>query len=104
MIIEGVLNKIYQGFINLFINLIYVLLTPIVNLIYFVFPDFNSYIPLISDFFDIVTKFILYIIDLSMIHPFVWAFLLGSIIYRITYSYLLSFVKILIKWWHYLVP
>lgn len=104
MSIESVLNTTYQGFLNLFTNLVFAILTPIVNLIYFVFPNLNDYIPLISDFFDIITKYILYIVDLSMIHPFVWAFLIGSIIYRITYSYLLSTIKIVVKWWEKIVP
>lgn len=104
MSIESVLTSVYQGFINLFVNLIYLFLTPIVNLIWSAFPDTSIYLSYITQAFDLILKFVVYVIDLSMLYRPVIAFLIGSIIYRITYSQILSITKILVKWWHYLVP
>lgn len=102
--IENIFSSVFDILIKFFTNLVYIFLAPFVTFIYSVFPNLDEFVPLVYNLFNYVSKFILYIVDLSMIYPTVWAFLIGSIIYRITYSYILNTFKIVLNWWHKIVP
>lgn len=104
MTITGISNSLLSFVKDLILKIIYALLTPFANLFYSSFTTLNINYDLIDSFFDILARYINYIIDLSMIYPFVWHLLISSILTRVFMSLSVIFVKIIVHWWHFLVP
>lgn len=102
--ITGIATGVFQSILKYFTNFLYAMLTPLVNIIWETIPDLDSYLDLFYNFTNYITKFVVYAIDLSMITKPVWILVITSIVYRITFSYVAYGVKLVVNWYHYLVP
>lgn len=101
--ITGVATSVFSSVITFITNLFYLALTPIVNVLWTMFPNLDFYIDNIQAFFDFIFDFVIYAFDLSMITRPVWSLVILSIIYRISFSYAIFGIKLTVNWYHMLM-
>lgn len=103
MSLESISSAVIESISTWIKNLAYLLLTPIINIIFTLIPDFTKYVNILSQFFTILATYLNYILDMTLIYNPVLIYLVGSIIFRITSKLQVYIGKLIIKWWEALV-
>lgn len=93
------INAILKGVLSLVTSLLTIFLTPINSIIEKYLPEFSSFLETVANFFTTFSSKIGWILDSLFISSETISLLISILIIRITIPYLLSAVKLVVKWW-----
>ncbi len=102
--LKDLVINIVKWIIRFGVNLIKILLSPLLDKFFSLLPGFDIFLHYIDFIFDYITPYVNYFFDLTFISSPVLTYLFGSIIFRITIRSGSYLIKVLIKWYHKLVP
>lgn len=94
------INAILMGIFNLVTKFISILLIPINALITSMLPNFNNMLSVVGNFFNIVGTYINYAIDSLLIDSEVVSFLILYWVFKLTFPYAVSGIKLVVKWYN----
>lgn len=103
-VLEGLTSGVFEAIKNFITSLSTDLINGFLNFIGSLLPDFTIYLPYISNMFNLVIDFCLFILDASMIQPVVFTYLIGTLLFRLNAPIFAYFTKLVINWWHALAP
>lgn len=93
------INKILIGIFTIITKLIGVILAPINLLITSMLPNFNSMLGLVGNFFNQVGTYTGYILDSFLINNEVVSFLILYWVFKLTFPFAVSSIKLIVKWY-----
>ena len=93
------INAILKGVLSLVTSLLTIFLSPINTIINNYLPDFSEFLTKVSQFFTTFSSKIGWVLDSLFIEPETVSFLISVLIIRLTVPYLLSAIKLVVKWW-----
>lgn len=94
--ISGILATVIHG--------IEVVLSPIETLLFQNAPELSTALGKFSDLIDYILSFFGYVIDLSGLSPFALSLIVSYMAFALTIPVAVWVVKVVVKWWHALVP
>lgn len=103
-LISGLLSFFVDKFQVIVYNIVYIIFLPLNTLLEKTFPNFAEYQEAILLFFDEITDILIYCLDMLFINKGVFLYFITSIIFAVTVKTSSWVLKIIVKWWHYLVP
>lgn len=98
------INSILIGIINFVYNLIDTLLLPIDTIINQYVPDLGSALQTFSNLLDYVLGFIGFCVDASGLDSIAILLIITYFTFSLTVPLAIWVIKVVIKWWHALVP
>lgn len=98
------IQALLSGIIATVIHGIEVALTPIETLLFQNVPDLSTALGKFSDLIDYILSFFGYVIDLSGLSPFAISLVVSYMAFALTVPVLVWVIKVIVKWWHALVP
>lgn len=93
------INALLIGIFKVVTKLISVLLAPINLLITNMLPDFNNMLTIVGNFFSQVGTYAGYILDSFLISNEVISFLILYWVFKLTFPFLVSSIKLVVKWY-----
>lgn len=98
------MESIVNGLINLVINVINILLSPINTLINFYVPDFSNFIIEFDSYFALINdSFIPWIKDLFLLPQWCYSLVVSFILYRIIAMVGTNTYKLVMRYWETLI-
>lgn len=94
------INKILIGIFKIITKLISLLLTPINSLISSMLPDFNDMLTIVGNFFQQVGTYAGFILDSLLIYDNVISFLILYWVFKLTFPFAVSGIKLVVKWYN----
>lgn len=98
------IDKIISGLIQIVMQLVNLLLTPATNILNSLIPDLSSYTSSISSFLGYCTYSIGWVFSAFGIPPAVISLLIAYYTFVLTAPLAVWAIKLVVKWYHYLVP
>lgn len=103
-LVQGLLTFFVDKFQVIVYNIVYIMFLPLNKLLFSSIPNFDQYVPTIITFFDALTSILKYCLDMCFINSGVFLYFVFSVVYAIGVKTTAWTLKIIVKWWHYLVP
>lgn len=97
------INSFLSGLIEFFKGFLALLLSPIDSIITEYLPDFADMLSYVGDFFNTILGFIPWILSWLNIPVLVVGFVISYYIAKITISFLVHEIKIIVAWWDRIV-
>lgn len=97
------INSLLNGLIEFFKGFLNLILGPIDNLIVQYLPDFSDMLDYVGNFFNIILGFIPWILSWLHIPAIVLGFVLSYWIAKLTLSFLIHEIKLVVAWWDRIV-
>ena len=98
------INAILQGISSFIFHLIYIIISPIDSIIVDNLPQLEVALGKFNDLLDYLITAIGYVADLTGLSTFAISLIVNYIIFALTAPVLVWVIKVLVKWWHALVP
>lgn len=93
------ISFILKGILALLTNLLSIFLAPINSLLTSLVPDFTSALTSLGHWFSQAGTYAGFILDSMFISHETISILISVLVMRLTLPYLLSAIKIVVKWW-----
>lgn len=98
------INAILTGILNFVFNLVSTILDPIDNIIVQNAPQIEGALNAFSDLIDYVISFLAYVVDLTGLSPTSIYLIVSYLTFALTWPVVVWVIKVVVKWWHMLVP
>lgn len=98
------INAILLGLLNFFSSLISVFLSPLDNIIYNLLPDFNELIVNFNLFLARILEVIPWALSWFHIPSYLLNFIVLYYIFKVSITFVANRLKLILSWWHRLVP
>lgn len=98
------MKLIITAILNFATGLITMMLSPIQTLIISSIPGTSVAFGLVETFFLWLTDFIVWVLSWLPFTPTFWLFLTSFFVFRLTIPLMIHTVKLVVAWWHALVP
>lgn len=93
------INAILTGIFKIVTKLILLLLSPINALITSMLPDFSNMLTNVGNFFSTGATYFGYIVDSLFLNSEVVSFLILYWTFKLTFPFLVSLIKLVVKWY-----
>lgn len=98
------MKLIIKVILSFVISLIDLILRPLDLLIYQHFPTITGAVGLVLNFLNWLKDFVLWVLSWLPFTPTFWSFFISVLIFSITLPTLIDMIKLVVKWWHAIVP
>ena len=98
------INAILTGVLNFVFNLISTILQPIETLIANNAPEIETALNSFSDLIDYIVAFLGYLVDMTGLSPIAMYMIVSYMTFALTWPVIVWVIKVVVKWWHMLVP
>ena len=98
------MKLIVNAILSFSMGIIHNLLSPIDSLISSHLPNLEYALSQVASFFNWLVQFVNWALSFLPLSTNTWNFIIATLIFRYTIPILVDAVKMIVKWWHYLVP
>lgn len=99
------MNDLVNGLFDFFIAIFTIITSPLQSIIDSNFPSFNDFANQIASFFNLInSSWIPWIKDLVFLPQWTFDLILAYLVFWFACAVAVNIVKIILKYWHYLVP
>lgn len=102
--LKGLIENVIQWVITFITNTTYNFFEPIINQILVIIPFIEDIGSKINYLFNIISPYIGFILDFSLISKPILIYLILSIIFRISIKFNFYITKLILKWYKQLMP
>lgn len=85
-------------------GLIQTIFSPLDSLIYSHLPSLSHALTSVASFFNWLVQFVNWALSWLPLSSDTWNFIIATLIFRFTVPILVDGIKLIVKWWHALVP
>lgn len=98
------INSILTGILNFVFNLVTTILEPIERIIAENAPQIDTALNAFSDLLDYIIAFLGFAVDLTGLSPVAMYLIVTYLVFALTWPIIVWIIKVVVKWWHMLVP
>ena len=102
--LTNISQGVFETIFNLLTNFVNIRINTILSKVNVSIPIFSTLVFYLTQLFDIILNYCLFILDASFISSELFSYLIISYIFQISSRMITYVIKLVVKWWHALAP